>query len=165
MVEQFFKDPTESYPLNQTQIQLIKYYIDDRDFGHDTLPWIYHKDGSKELTDWHKQALRLITQLDKITEAERQENAKARSEESEERAKRENAARARQQGFIPRTKAKPRPKFPKQSQLVKKGQAAARKLENQFKGDYSKFKSDVLAAYRKHEKELKRRRAAARKTR
>lgn len=161
MVVEFFKDPTESYPLNETQIKLIKYYIDDRDFGHDNLPWIYHKNGSKELTDWHKQAIRMIKNIDISTENERQENYKARQEEKEERTRKDNAIAARQRGFIPRAPAKPRPKFPKKSQLVAKGQVNARKLDKTFGGDYAKFREEMLKKIRKHESELRLKRKRA----
>lgn len=155
MVVEFFKNPTESHHLSETQIKLIKYYIDDRDFGHDNLPWIYHKDGSKELTDWHKQAIRMIKNIDISTEDERKETYRARQEEEEEKAKKQKAIAARQRGFIPRTPAKPRPKFPKTSQLVSKGQVNAKKLDKVFGGDYNKFKEQMLKQIRQHEAELR----------
>jgi len=103
----------------------------------------------------------MIKNIDNSTESERVATYQERQKEKEERVKKENAIAARQRGFIPRTKAKPRPKFPKTSQIVSTGQARARQLNKQYGGDYAKFRAEVLKTIQKHEAELKRKRRRA----
>jgi hypothetical protein len=143
VVELVFKRPTAGYKLTQGQIELIKYYIDDRDFGHDCLPWIINADGSKELTEYHKHAMRLLREIDRSTERERNEAYQQDAKEQEENKRMQQIQKQRQSGFIPRTKAKPRMKFPEKSRVVG-ATKATQELARKYKGDYAKFRKEMM---------------------